>query len=268
MYIMATTHNLNIEQYSFTEILELFSIPSIYVTEKDMYNAKRKLMDVHPDKSDLPTEYFHFYKQAFDVIKKTYDDQQRCYRTISANTVYEPVESFPNPEKIANDLFNQRFEKITKKDEQPSNEWFTDPNYVWNPNNQQNIVAVKQKTRPVNTLSSIGGANLYDNGVGADGYHTSGIFSNGKLKYDDLRRVYNDRVELNTGLNIDGFVEKKISSAMEEYKSCLQGYDPIHNGGAKLASREQAYQLRQKNKEFKQNLKHDKTQQMIMRIGN
>ena len=57
-----STHNLNIHQYSFKELLELFDLSNT-ISVEDLKRAKKVLM-THPDKSRLLSEYFLFYKKA------------------------------------------------------------------------------------------------------------------------------------------------------------------------------------------------------------
>ena len=52
-----TTHNLNIQTYSFEELLGLFNLTTQFGIE-ELKKAKRKVLWMHPDKSRLPSEYF------------------------------------------------------------------------------------------------------------------------------------------------------------------------------------------------------------------
>ena len=52
-------HNLDINMYSFKEILELFDL-DYNMNLEDLKRAKKKLVQIHPDKSNLPNEYFIF----------------------------------------------------------------------------------------------------------------------------------------------------------------------------------------------------------------
>ena len=70
-------HNLDIQQYNLKEILELFSINSYDFSLDDLKNAKRRVLMMHPDKSNLPHDYFLFYKKAFDIVVKFYSSKNK-----------------------------------------------------------------------------------------------------------------------------------------------------------------------------------------------
>ena len=67
-------HNLNIHQYSFKELLELFDLSNT-ISVEDLKRAKKKVLMTHPDKSKLHSEYFLFYKKAFDIIYYFYENK-------------------------------------------------------------------------------------------------------------------------------------------------------------------------------------------------
>ena len=52
--------DLNIENYSLNEILQLFQLDYNF-GENELKQAKRIVLKTHPDKSKLPKEYFLFY---------------------------------------------------------------------------------------------------------------------------------------------------------------------------------------------------------------
>ena len=66
------SHNLNINMYSFRELLELFQLSS-KITIEDLKRAKMMVLRMHPDKSRLPPDYFLFYKKAFDLVVNYYN---------------------------------------------------------------------------------------------------------------------------------------------------------------------------------------------------
>ena len=67
-------HNLNIQTYSFDELLGLFDL-KLYFTVEELKIAKKKVLWMHPDKSKLPPDYFLFYKRAFDIIVEFYEER-------------------------------------------------------------------------------------------------------------------------------------------------------------------------------------------------
>ena len=227
-------YDLNIDQYSFTDLLNVFSIPTIDVTSEHIKLAKRKLAQIHPDKSKLPPEYFVFYKAAYDRIVYQYNSdkslQSKIESNISkANTGYNSTEF--KIEKGGSKFSNEVFEHITnykqKKDfAEKKNNWFTDESQDYNLNSTRrlvnNTVSIYNELKPlcVNT-----GANFYDDDDNANDeeYISSNIFSTG-LKYDDIRKVHNDQTV--SGIDMTTFSEKPRN--LEQYKQeQSRVYDPI-----------------------------------------
>ena len=59
--------DLNIDNYNLKDILKLFSISEEF-TEKDMKEAKKIVLQIHPDKSKLDAKYFYFFSKAYKII--------------------------------------------------------------------------------------------------------------------------------------------------------------------------------------------------------
>ena len=71
-------HNLNVESYSFHELCGLFHLEPNNVTLDDLKRAKKQVLMTHPDKSKLDPSYFLFYKRAFDIIMRMYENVHSC----------------------------------------------------------------------------------------------------------------------------------------------------------------------------------------------
>ena len=82
-------HNLQIETYSLEELLGLFHFTiDQNIDVDDLKRAKKIVLMMHPDKSKLPKEYFLFYKKAFDIIVRMYDNVKKVSQTVE-DTVYK-----------------------------------------------------------------------------------------------------------------------------------------------------------------------------------
>ena len=216
---MNNSHNLNIHMYSLDEVLGLFEL-NYQISVEDLKRAKKKVLMLHPDKSKLSAEYFLFYKKAFEIVVKFYDNQNRQNQVVQ-NVEYTPLntngfnknkkkkvtETIQElaPEKFQ-DKFNQLFENnMAKKPDPTKNEWFQndEPSYQIEQNvNASNMAdaveRIKQKNHAMvnyrgveNLYSSGNGTNAYDDDDMSDSYVTSDPFS--KLKFDDLRKVHKDQ---------------------------------------------------------------------------
>jgi len=218
--IKSKTHNLDIHMYKFNEILELFSL-SYNITIDDIKRVKNAVLKTHPDKSGLPSEYFLFYKKAFDVILQYYNETQKTSVNVpQKNPVYEHVSVSNNNKSIdkqvhqnlnkmdQNDFtqkFNQLFEKHMQTQVDPNkNEWFTSERPVYNvpkTNSSAGIAhAMDQLKETTSAMTKYRGVEeltirstgtyLYEDEE-EDNYVSCDPFS--KLKFDDLRKVHKDQ---------------------------------------------------------------------------
>ena len=78
----APTHNLDIQSYSYYDIMELFDLSPDNVSLEDLKRAKKRVLMLHPDKSKLPKEYFLFYKKAFDVVLSMYSNVKKVSQKV------------------------------------------------------------------------------------------------------------------------------------------------------------------------------------------
>jgi hypothetical protein len=61
----------DIRNYNLTDILKLFSIPVAF-SEDHLKSAKRTVLKMHPDKCNLPKEYFLFFTKAYRILYQIY----------------------------------------------------------------------------------------------------------------------------------------------------------------------------------------------------
>jgi len=222
------SHNLNIQNYNFQELLGLFDLTPD-MTLADLKRAKRKVLFLHPDKSRLAPQYFLFYKRAFEIIVSFYEERTKQEREIPHEPIkYTPTvdrTENPNARKMAEvvrkyqtsdgdgdgggfqQTFNDLFEQNMAKRPDPSrNQWFQDSAPVFtheSVTSQENLgqvmqtvksqVAALSKYRGVEAMRYSGGTSFYDDDTPTDDaeYVSADMFS--KLKYDDLRKVHKDQ---------------------------------------------------------------------------
>jgi hypothetical protein len=212
---MAAAHNLDVNAYSLRELLALFDISSYTPSLDEMRKAKKKMLMTHPDQSRLPSTYYIFYRQAYEVILTFYQEQTRQRQSTEhvgdyvAPTSLDGVQSTLD-KMSARDFhgkFNQLFEQMDMvgKPDPAKNAWFTRsepvvadvPDRV-NPKDMAHAFQqVKAKTistvaqyRGVQAVkASEGAASFYDDEANGE-YISSDVFS--KLKFDDLRKVHKD----------------------------------------------------------------------------
>jgi len=212
---MSSQHNLDIRSYSLYELLELFDLEVDNITVDSLKKAKKKVLMTHPDKSKMPKEYFLFYKKAFDVIFRMFENVQKVSQKVEDKDYIAECSDISSKEfqKSLNKIseksfqknFNELFEKHMKKDTNESkNEWFREEEALYNDsikNTSQmgdalNRIKTQQQTlvkyNGVQPLQFSQGNNFYDD---EDDDNTAYISSDpfSKLKFDDLRKVHKDQ---------------------------------------------------------------------------
>ena len=228
--IPTDSHNLNIQNYNFQELLDLFDLTSD-MTLSDLKKAKRKVLFLHPDKSHLSAEYFLFYKRAFEIIVNFYEERTKQEREVPEEPIqYKPTvdrKENPNARKMTEIIrkyqtssdetsedtqhkfqqtFNDLFEKnMAKRPDPTRNQWFQDsaPVFTYDQaTTQENLGQVMQsvksqvaaiaKYRGVESVQYSGTSFHDDDDSATDiDYVSADMFS--KLKYDDLRKVHKDQ---------------------------------------------------------------------------
>ena len=209
--------DLNIDNYDLADILKLFKL-EIDFGERELRNAKKVVLKMHPDKCGLDKEYFIFFSRAYKLLYSLHQFRKGG-DTNAHKTAYDASE-FVSEESNTNKELIARFSEISDK---PFNVWF---NELFEKNNlgtlaksdgygewlrsdedcssvklgsmrdvNEHIDRKKKElgalvaTPEVGEMTSSGGSNLVDGEVE---HYDSGIFSN--LQYDDLRRAHQESV--------------------------------------------------------------------------
>ena len=63
--------DLNIDNYNLPDILALFNLPTLF-NVADLKRAKLAVLKTHPDKCQLPKEYFLFFTKAYRIVHQIY----------------------------------------------------------------------------------------------------------------------------------------------------------------------------------------------------
>lgn len=292
------SHNLNITSYSFMELLGLFDITTIDISSEQLKMAKKKVLMTHPDKSKLPSEYFLFYKKAFEIIANYYNNNNKINHQIThENTTYSTAPPLRHEqvtkaiEKLSNKEFHAKFNEIFEKNmaSKPNpekNEWFYKPNSQFDikePVNHKNMGVIIEnikeqnrgivKYRGVETMySNTGGASSsYSIGFGGDvdeeddSYVNCDIFS--KLKYDDLRKVHKEQtVFLVSEKDYDGSKYSSIDNynKQRENSSLLK---PVSNPEKMLLEQEKIFKEKMAKKHYESEIhtqiNHQKSQSAL-----
>ena len=215
-------HNLDISTYSFADILKLFTLDENNVTMDHLKNAKKKVLYMHPDKSNLPKEYFLFYKKALDIVVRVYEMNNKVNQTVPNNQeiVYIPEKTHIATNQIETTMksmsssqFNTKFNHLfethskTREKDKNKNEWFKNNEYapqITQIKNKSEMDAAfetykeKQRADMVKYTGVVpiclngGSSGFYDEDEEDNAnYICADLFS--KLKFDDLRKVHKDQ---------------------------------------------------------------------------
>ena len=279
---MSKPHNLDIQSYTFYEILDLFHLDAEHITLDSLKTAKKKVLMMHPDKSNLPKEYFLFYKKAFDVVVRMYENVQKVSQPVE-DSIYYPTETDSDvsskqfqktlgkiSQKTFQHNFNELFDKHMKKPppNPQKNEWFTrtDALYSEQASSMSDMGKVLDKIKEqqhsltkYNGVVSMqflsNGNSLYDDEDGdSDAYICSDPFS--KLKFDDLRKVHKDQTVFS--VRESDFHNVPIYKSVDAYEQArdVRSIKPMEKTKAQqmLQEQESLLQGRIMQKQFKSEL--------------
>jgi len=283
------SHNLNIHMYNFNDILELFGL-GYDISLEDMKKAKKIVLMTHPDKSKLGPEYFLFYKKAFDIVYRFYENQQKInvampteepeYKPLKQNEwdkstnkrVSETINKMSSRE--FQDKFNKLFEdNMSSKPDPSRNEWFQSQNpsfEIEEQVNTKNMGQVFEKVKTQQATSALsqyrGVENLYVNsGSGTKLYEDVDEQDNSyvecdpfsKLKFDDLRKVHKDQTVF--AVSETDYKNVPKFSSVDHYvrERGKMPMDPLEKQKAEqmLAAQEKAYKETMMRKEYEAKLK-------------
>jgi hypothetical protein len=119
--------DLNIDNYGIDDLLNVFQITPHFDVE-DLKSVKRKALQFHPDKSNLPHEYFLFFMTAYKIIKDVwiFKNTKGSSREILEFEDKESLDIFFKNNKGLNfhTWFNETFDKVYVKDEKGYEQWF------------------------------------------------------------------------------------------------------------------------------------------------
>ena len=278
-------HNLDVNMYSLKEVLDLFHL-DYDISVEDLKRAKKQVLATHPDKSRLPSEYFLFFKKAFDIVVQFYNNQHKQDLNLSnTNTVYS-TDGFKNDnkhttnsmQKLVDDMgeaqfnnqFNKLFEKnMVKKPDSEKNKWFTSEKEVYEINERvtagnmgQVIDKVRSNQQALVKHSDV--QVLYSNNNTNNNFHdddddesyvVSDPFS--KLRFDDLRKVHKDQTVLNVSERDYANVKKysSVDHFMRDRSS--QSLTPLEKQQAEqlLQQQDRTYRERMMHKQYESNLR-------------
>ena len=209
------THDLDIDNYNLTDLLNLFHLKFDF-NEKDLKRAKLMVYKMHPDKSNIDNKYFIFFNNAYKTVQKVYYFKKKKEQN-SYDTEYSYLNNnVKKDEKLLakklqgksvkdfNNWFNKMFEKTRMKDNNSEGyeNWFRSEEDTVNEKasslNDFDRLKKKKKEKcrelaikkDLEEITSSNGG--YDLNTNKPENYSSGIFS--KLQYEDLKKAHTETV--------------------------------------------------------------------------
>ena len=205
--------DLNIDNYEYEDILNLFELDK-NLTARDIKNAKRKVLLMHPDKSGLDKKYFLFITSLFKILHSVYEFKEKANTNLNEEIEYT-VEKNNENEGLVNDLrekynsskdfnawFNKEFDKIKLDNDFEDTgygDWLKneeDVEVCSNKNEMNEIIDKRKKNlRSLTKFEDINGFNdsgYNDLANSKPPEYSSGLFS--KLQFEDLRKAHIESV--------------------------------------------------------------------------
>lgn len=209
--------DLNIENYNFNDLLELFNLNHNF-GETELKKCYRTVLQTHPDKSGLDPNYFLFYTKAFKILKNVYNYKNK--KNTSLDEKKSKIEYLAGSDEDAgkkllveqlqkkkagdfNKWFNETFEKLNlnnntngygewlESNEGLSDESISSLNQLHDKiNRRKENLSALVKIENINELETVGETNNLD--TDEPEYYSSGVFS--KLQYDDLKKAHTESV--------------------------------------------------------------------------
>lgn len=225
--------DLEIENYDLREILNLFKLDYNF-DNVDLKRAQKIALKMHPDKSNLPKEYFLFFMKAFQVVQQIYyyrykkfqDSKKKDYKVDVNKENRELLKSLDGKSvKEFNNWFNQAFEKVKVQDKNQDSgygDWLKSEEDIHDfkdaKMNDFERLFEKRKTeckslivrKDINELEQQSGYMLERN---KPENYESNMFS--KLQFDDLKKAHTQTV---VPVTRSDFLNKPQFDSLDSYK--------------------------------------------------
>ena len=200
--------NLNLDDYELQDILDLFNI-NLPITFTDLKEAKKTVLRVHPDKSNLPSKFFLFYTEALKILVHVYSfsNKSNDQRNILHGDKCENEKLDPNILRFSqlslsnkaafSETFNKLFENSYIPSEFESNGYSNEMKQSYK-NDNETFEEKKQRLKtsmviyeePQN-ITKYSNVNCDITGEKTDDYT---VYVGKQLKLEDLKNTYNETI--------------------------------------------------------------------------
>ena len=263
--------DFNLDNYDLDDLLNLFSITHT-LSKDELILAKQKVLKSHPDKSNLSSDYFIFFKRAYERLLQIYTFKNKAEKnSYNTNTNYTTPEDEEEEkerklllEKIKGKDFNKWFNKMFEKNKVDSDDngygsWLKsdegcETSVATNKDQMNSLINSRKKHirdlvvhKDVEDTIASGGYDILSNET--ENYGCS-IFS--KLGYDDLKHAHTESVIPVTDEDYEKHKKFNNSNDMEQHRN-QQDLTPLSNkqAHAYLANKESLQNTESADRAFK-----------------
>ena len=227
--------DLNLDNYSLSDLFNLFNIHDDILTEEVIKNSKKITLKMHPDKSQLEPKFFIFFSKAYNRLIEIYEFQNKsmkkkqntCDNSMSEDNIQilDKLKNQPKfkDEKNFNQWFNENFEKYRLEDPNErgygdwlkSNDNFLDVNENVSMSNMNQIFEQKKKqVQSVTVYSGIQNDMASFRGSNFSLLNDGDNFSSGN--YTDLKQAYTETV---IPVTLEDYEKMPKFNNLEEYRT-------------------------------------------------
>lgn len=261
--------DLNIDNYSLDDLLNLFNITAgETIDENTMKKSKQIVLKMHPDKSNLDSKFFIFFKQAYSRLLQVYEFQNKSterneskYKQNSETfgkenaeilTNYHKQRNFAENKGEFNNWFNENFEKVRLEDPNQNGygDWMKSNNGMISVNENVSMsnmnAIIEQKKRQLQSVTVYTGIqdNISSLKGGVTLLEDTGNFTGDY--YTDLKEAYTETV---IPVTLDDYNAMPKYDSISQYKSHRDSVDvtPISREDGMRILEQNARQTEQKS---------------------
>ena len=205
--------DLDINNYELVDILNLFKIPVLF-NDKHLREAKVIVLQMHPDKSRLPKEYFLFftkaYKMVYEIYKVRFPDEKKYKETGFSYSAVIDRELNQNKSKTAHNKEDREYykteeeayKKLQKMDSANFNKWFNEKFEKFRMHDDEQDGGYEDWFRNKNGNKGDRDGNGIDNdnsieeGDGADPYELGDTWSERNERIERKKKMLRDKMAL------------------------------------------------------------------------
>ena len=174
--------DLDENNYDYEKLLDLFSLDQDF-DKSDLKIAKLKVLKLHPDRCELPKEYFIFFRKMYFKLEEIYNymnhetDEENLKKSVDIDTKFKDYLEKNNIDPIKNYKtftreFNRMFEKVyISEDNEGYKDWLKSEDNMYDMNDleksrkkaiQQNALIKKEEKLEEVGMFNNKGLNCYD----------------------------------------------------------------------------------------------------------